>query len=257
MFVSFFRRCSSTTRCFLTVGVVVNAGLGDSVQVRRREREGTVRVVSKCSRMRAVHSAARPDRVSGATARHGRQQRAYSGSVAVDAAGRAGRRPSSACPAAGDRAGGCVACDVSERMSSIELMDFGRRERTVTHNPNVLDPAVLRPGRLDLHIELALPDREARLKILRYKHRTWLGRDVSISCSSHHRIADRSCRACRPLRIWCPTAPLRWPTPRRACPVPIWSLSASRRPWPRCVTTFTHRRYQLLSSRVLGQRCER
>lgn len=36
-----------------------------------------------------------------------------------------------------------------------------------TNFPELVDPAVLRPGRLDVHLEVPLPDREARVAILR------------------------------------------------------------------------------------------
>jgi len=51
-----------------------------------------------------------------------------------------------------------------------ELDGFGEREAVVvlaaTNRPDVLDPALLRPGRFDRHVTLNLPDREARREIL-------------------------------------------------------------------------------------------
>lgn len=52
-----------------------------------------------------------------------------------------------------------------------ELDGFSGREAVVvlaaTNRPDVLDPALLRPGRFDRHITLDLPDRAARVDILR------------------------------------------------------------------------------------------
>eukprot|EP00952_Eustigmatos_sp_NYUAD-ZCMA_P013570 53689-Eustigmatos_ZCMA.PRE.1 len=36
-----------------------------------------------------------------------------------------------------------------------------------TNDKDLLDPAILRPGRFDVHVELPLPSREARDAILR------------------------------------------------------------------------------------------
>ena len=51
-----------------------------------------------------------------------------------------------------------------------ELDGFTGREGVVviaaTNRPDVLDPALLRPGRFDRHVTLSLPDREARAAIL-------------------------------------------------------------------------------------------
>ncbi|WP_432254810.1 ATP-dependent zinc metalloprotease FtsH [Limimaricola sp. AA108-03] len=51
-----------------------------------------------------------------------------------------------------------------------ELDGFGGREAVVvlaaTNRPDVLDPALLRPGRFDRHVTLELPDRAARRAIL-------------------------------------------------------------------------------------------
>jgi cell division protease FtsH len=51
-----------------------------------------------------------------------------------------------------------------------ELDGFGAREAVVvlaaTNRPDVLDPALLRPGRFDRHVALNLPDRPARRAIL-------------------------------------------------------------------------------------------
>ncbi len=53
----------------------------------------------------------------------------------------------------------------------LECLDgFDRREGVVVvgacNYPNLIDPAILRAGRLDRHIEIALPDDDARLAIL-------------------------------------------------------------------------------------------
>ncbi|MBV1864076.1 MAG: ATP-dependent zinc metalloprotease FtsH [Rhodobacteraceae bacterium] len=51
-----------------------------------------------------------------------------------------------------------------------ELDGFAAREAVVvlaaTNRPDVLDPALLRPGRFDRHVTLSLPDKEARRAIL-------------------------------------------------------------------------------------------
>lgn len=51
-----------------------------------------------------------------------------------------------------------------------ELDGFGEREAVVvlaaTNRPDVLDPALLRPGRFDRHVTLNLPDKKARRAIL-------------------------------------------------------------------------------------------
>ncbi|WP_309665146.1 AAA family ATPase, partial [Tabrizicola sp.] len=51
-----------------------------------------------------------------------------------------------------------------------ELDGFSPREAVVvlaaTNRPDVLDPALLRPGRFDRHVTLELPDKRARLAIL-------------------------------------------------------------------------------------------
>lgn len=56
-----------------------------------------------------------------------------------------------------------------------ELDGFEGHEAVVvlaaTNRPDVLDPALLRPGRFDRHITLELPDRKARLAILRVHSR--------------------------------------------------------------------------------------
>jgi len=36
----------------------------------------------------------------------------------------------------------------------------------ITNRPELLDPALLRPGRLEVHLEVGLPPREERLEIL-------------------------------------------------------------------------------------------
>ena len=51
-----------------------------------------------------------------------------------------------------------------------------------TNRPDVLDPALLRPGRFDRHVTLELPDKSARLAILQvHTRRVPLGSDVDLA----------------------------------------------------------------------------
>ncbi|MGB3900874.1 AAA family ATPase [Ollibium composti] len=67
----------------------------------------------------------------------------------------------------------------------LELLDGAARTSGVivvcaTNNPSVIDPALLRSGRIDRQIEILLPDAEARLAILRHH----LGRDIETVTAS-------------------------------------------------------------------------
>jgi len=67
-----------------------------------------------------------------------------------------------------------------------EMDGFGANEGIIiiaaTNRPDVLDPALLRPGRFDRQVTVALPDKNARLEILKVhaKNKT-LGKDVTLS----------------------------------------------------------------------------
>jgi hypothetical protein len=72
----------------------------------------------------------------------------------------------------------------------LELLDGVARTSGVivvcaTNNPSVIDPALLRSGRIDRQIEIPLPDAEARLAILRHH----LGRDIETVTASVSRAA--------------------------------------------------------------------
>jgi hypothetical protein len=67
----------------------------------------------------------------------------------------------------------------------LELLDGVARTSGVivvcaTNNPSVIDPALLRSGRIDRQIEIPLPDAEARLAILRHH----LGKDIETVSAS-------------------------------------------------------------------------
>jgi SpoVK/Ycf46/Vps4 family AAA+-type ATPase len=72
----------------------------------------------------------------------------------------------------------------------LELLDGVARTSGVivvcaTNNPSVIDPALLRSGRIDRQIEIPLPDAEARLAILRHH----LGKDIDTVTASVSRAA--------------------------------------------------------------------
>ena len=90
-------------------------------------------------------------------------------------------------PTRGDAAGGAR---VSERMVGQLLLEMDGIETlddvvvlAATNRPDLVDRALLRPGRFDTVVELPVPDEESRLAILRVhcrRHR--LAADVSVAC---------------------------------------------------------------------------
>lgn len=44
----------------------------------------------------------------------------------------------------------------------------------IVHRPDTLDPALLRPGRIDRRVEFSLPDNEGRAHILRIHARRYV-----------------------------------------------------------------------------------
>lgn len=54
-----------------------------------------------------------------------------------------------------------------------------------TNRPDTLDPALLRPGRLDRKIEIPLPNEQARLEILKI-HATPISKHGDIGKDSQH-----------------------------------------------------------------------
>lgn len=68
----------------------------------------------------------------------------------------------------------------------VEMDGFDERQEVIilaaTNRPDVLDPALLRPGRFDRQVVMALPDREGREGILKiHSRRLNLGSDVDLS----------------------------------------------------------------------------
>lgn len=72
------------------------------------------------------------------------------------------------------RAGGTSDSHVTERVISQILTELDGLEPlnnviviAATNRPDIIDPALLRPGRFDRHIEIGLPDEQSRLQILK------------------------------------------------------------------------------------------
>jgi cell division protease FtsH len=67
----------------------------------------------------------------------------------------------------------------------VEMDGFDERQEVIvlaaTNRPDVLDPALLRPGRFDRHVEVGLPDRHGREGILRiHTRKLHLARDIDL-----------------------------------------------------------------------------
>ncbi len=72
---------------------------------------------------------------------------------------------------------------VSQLLNELDALesDLGVVVLAATNRPDLVDPALLRPGRFDLRLELPLPDQEARLDILRVHTRNRpLGSEVDL-----------------------------------------------------------------------------
>lgn len=78
--------------------------------------------------------------------------------------------------------------DVTERVINQLLTEIDGIEElekviviAATNRPDLIDPALLRPGRIDLHIEIPMPDEKARYEIFKVHTRNMpLAKDVSL-----------------------------------------------------------------------------
>jgi vesicle-fusing ATPase len=93
------------------------------------------------------------------------------------------------CPARGTRSGGTGVADtvVNQLLSKIDGVDALNNILVIgmTNRKDMIDEALLRPGRLEVHIEIGLPDKHGRLQILRIhtakmRDNNFLEADVSL-----------------------------------------------------------------------------
>ena len=94
------------------------------------------------------------------------------------------------CPARGTRTGG-TGVDDDMVTQLLTILDGPKELHNIvvigmTNRKELIDPAILRPGRLGVHIEIGLPNKEARLEILSIKTKTMgmnnlLDEDVDLS----------------------------------------------------------------------------
>lgn len=61
-----------------------------------------------------------------------------------------------------------------------------------TNRPDVLDPALLRPGRLDRKIEIPLPNEQSRMEILKI-HAAGIAKHGEIDYEAVVKLAEVSC----------------------------------------------------------------
>ena len=76
------------------------------------------------------------------------------------------------------------------RPSVLHLTIFQVKMIMATNRPDVLDPALLRPGRLDRKIEIPLPNEAARMEILKI-HASGLAKHGDIDYEAVVRICAR------------------------------------------------------------------
>lgn len=62
-----------------------------------------------------------------------------------------------------------------------------------TNRPDVLDPALLRPGRLDRKIEIPLPNEQSRMEILKI-HAAGIAKHGEIDYEAVVKLAEVSCQ---------------------------------------------------------------
>jgi transitional endoplasmic reticulum ATPase len=90
------------------------------------------------------------------------------------------------------RGGGTSASHVTERVISQILSEMDGLESlhnvvviAATNRPDIIDPALLRPGRFDRMVEIGMPDQEARLEILKiHTKKRPLAEDVDLAAIS-------------------------------------------------------------------------
>jgi transitional endoplasmic reticulum ATPase len=83
---------------------------------------------------------------------------------------------------AGDNNGGSGNRIVGQLLLEIDSAPSGVVVLAATNRPDLIDPALLRPGRFEMVIEVPMPDREARLEILKIHIRqAQLGTDVDFA----------------------------------------------------------------------------
>lgn len=120
-----------------------------------------------------------------------------------------------------------------------------------TNRPDVLDPALLRPGRLDRKIEIPLPNEQARLEILKI-HSSKITKhgdiDYEVRPLANHRTAmgnlccrNLLCRECHYLTTLNAARPAG--KAHRCCSAPflswIWRSSSTFPPHRHCTVVWT------------------
>ena len=116
---------------------------------------------------------------------------------------------------AGERGGDAAGSSISDRIVNqllTELDGMGARKNVfvigATNRPDTMDPAILRPGRLDQHIHISRPDYDARVAIFK---------------------ANLGSVPAPPSLCWGPLRrPPRFPAPLRGDLPPLWRTST---PW--------------------------
>ena len=131
------------------------------------------------------------------------------------------------------RAGGAADRVLNQLLTEMDGMGSKKTVFIIgaTNRPDIIDPALLRPGRLDQLIYIPLPDDKSRMQIFRYRVQA-RARGGAAFRRQPGMLAREPALPLAPPPLWSllPLSPVPYPSP--LAPAPPSGLSCASPPWP-------------------------